>query len=305
MLESAFKEISFYLRNYDYGNETNIINKKNSSGDIIKDVDIECEKIMIKHIKKSAINIVGYISEETKTFVPLNRKYLKTKTYAAHGDKEYIIAFDPLDGSSNTHSNINTGTIYAIYEYDSSTCSIINIIKAGYCLYGAATIMVETHYGETLMKQMNENNEFVLCKKINMETNNSQTKIISINYEEYEPEINYLKNQYRIEGYKHRWTGTMVADAHRLLINDGLFFYTCGTKTPDGKIRFLYEAIPMAFIFSNAGGIGINESHLDILKSIQNYKINNVHKKTSIILCSNKEFKKMKTMVDVFNSTKF
>jgi fructose-1,6-bisphosphatase I len=306
MLEAAFKEISHYLREYKYGNNANDkINEKNSSGDVIKDADIVCENIIINHIKKSSINIVGYISEETKTFVPLNRKYLKTKLYANQGDKEYIIAFDPLDGSSNMTSNINTGTIYAIYEYDSTNCTILNIIKAGYCLYGPATILVETHYEEVTMKQLDINNEFIFCKKIDMNNNVLNTKIISINHEEYEPEINYLKNQYRRLGYKHRWSGTMVADVHRLLINDGLFFYTSGTKAPNGKIRFLYEAIPMAFIFSKAGGIGLNESFLDILKSIQNYRIDNVHKKTSIILCSKSEYVKMTDMIDMFNTTKY
>ena len=304
MLESAFKEISKYLKFCNYGTE-NTSHKKNNSGDIIKDADIVCENIIVNHIKKSSTNIVGYISEETKTFVPLNRKYLKTKLYANPGDKEYIVSFDPLDGSSNMTSNINTGTIYAIYEYDSSNCTILNIIKAGYCLYGPATIMVETHYDEVIMKQLDINNEFVFCKKIDMNNNISDTKIISINHGEYEPEINFLKNQYRSKKYKHRWTGTMVADAHRLLLNDGLFFYTSGTNSPDGKIRFLYEAIPMAFIFSKANGIGLNESFLDILESINNYRIDNVHKKTSIILCSNNEFIKMTDMLDMFNTTKY
>lgn len=305
MLEAAFKEISDYLRFYNYGIDKDYLDKVNSSGDKIKDADIVCESIIVKHIKKSSINIVGYISEETKTFVTLNRKYLKNKVYANQGDKEYIVAFDPLDGSSNMSSNINTGTIYAIYEYDSLNCKILNIVKAGYCLYGPATILVETHYDSVLMKQLNINNEFVFSKRISMDVNTSKNKIISINHEDYEPEINYLKKQYRTLGYKHRWTGTMVADVHRLLMNDGLFFYTSGSKAPNGKIRYLYEAVPMAYIFSNAGGIGLNESLFDILKSIQNYKIDNVHKKTSIILCSKNEYTKMLNMIDIFNTTKY
>ena len=239
MLEKAFSEIAEYLRVVNYGNIDNSNTLINESGDTVNDVDIVCQNILIKHIKQSAINIVGYISEETKTYVPINRKYLKTKTYGAEGDTEYIVAFDPLDGSANMASNINTGTIYAIYEYDSSSCTIKSIIKAGYCIYGPATLLVETHYDNAVLKQLNQDGEFIFRKIINIKENNSKTKIISINHEEYEPEINYLKQQYRSANYKHRWTGTMVADAHRLLMNDGLFFYTCGTKSPGGKIRFL------------------------------------------------------------------
>lgn len=304
MLEKAFSEIAEYLRTVDYGNIDNSNALMNASGDSIKDADIVCEKIIIKHIKQSSLNIVGYISEETKTFVPINRKYLKNKTYGIEGDTEYIIAFDPLDGSSNIASNINTGTIYAIYEYNSTNYTIKNIIKAGYCLYGAATLLVETHYDNTVMKQLDATGEFIFRKNLNIKENKSKTNIISINHEEYEPEINYLKQQYRNLNYKHRWTGTMVADTHRILMNDGLFFYTCGTKSPVGKIRFLYEAIPIAFIFSKAGGIGLNEGYMPILKSIKNYKINDVHKKTSIILSSNEEYKKMIHLLDIYENTK-
>ena len=304
MLELAFKEISEYLRCANYGNTDDSSTSMNESGDKIKDADIVCQDIIIKHIKQSAINIVGYISEETKTFVPINRKYLKNKTYGSAGDIEYIIAFDPLDGSANMASNINTGTIYALYEYDSVNCIIKNIIKAGYCLYGPATLLVETHYDNAVLKQLNVSGEFIFRKNIKLGENKSKTKIISINHEEYEPEINYLKQQYRNANYKHRWSGTMVADAHRLLMNDGLFFYTRGTKSPSGKIRFLYEAIPMAFIFSKAGGIGVNECYTSILKTIKNYKINEVHKKTSIILSSIEEHHKMINLLDIYENTK-
>jgi len=304
MLEQAFKEIAEYLRCVNYGNMDDSSTTINASGDSVKDVDIICQDIIIKHIKQSAVNIIGYISEETRTFVPINRKYLKTKTYSNNGDIEYIIAFDPLDGSSNMASNINTGTIYALYEYDSANCTIKNIIKAGYCLYGPAMLLVETHYDNTVLKQLDMSGEFIFRKNINFKENKSKTKIISINHEEYEPEINYLKQQYRNANYKHRWSGTMVADAHRLLMNDGLFFYTRGTKSPSGKIRFLYEAIPMAFIFSKAGGIGTNEGYTSILKTIKNYKINEVHKKTSIILCSTEEYNKMINLLDIYENTK-
>ena len=304
MLERAFNEIRQYLCDVNYGNIDDTNTTENVSGDTIKDADIVCQNIIIKYIKQTPINIVGYISEETKTFVPINRKYLKNNTYDNHGDIEYIIAFDPLDGSSNMASNINTGTIYALYEYDSLNCTIKNIIKAGYCLYGPATLLVETHYDKTVLKQLDNNGEFVFRKNINIEENKSKTKIISINHEEYEPEINYIKQQYRNANYKHRWSGTMVADAHRILMNDGLFIYTQGTKSPSGKIRFLYEAIPMAFIFSKAGGIGVNEGYTSIVKTIKNYKLTEVHKKTSIILCSIKEYDKMIKMLEIFENSK-
>ena len=295
MFESAFIKIANMLKEKDFNvvSETENIN---ASGDIIKREDVLAHEYMVEYIKNIQLNIVGYISEESKTYVPIKNKV----SLFQYGDKEYIIAFDPLDGSSNAEMNISSGTIYALYEYDSVNNKIIDIIKAGYCLYGPATILVETHYDNTIMKVL-KNNKFEFCKNIDF-NRNSKIKYISINNEDYEPEIKYLKQQYK--NYKHRWIGTLVADAHRLLMNNGIFFYTHNSNHPTGKIRYYYEAIPMAFIFSKSGGLGINNSYSNILKTIKNRTLNSIHMTTSIILCSSSEYLKLRTHLDNYEFSK-
>ena len=280
MFEKAYVEISDMLSNKCFSSDNfNVI--KNASGDIIKKEDIQANNIIVKYIKESQLNIVGYISEENKVFVPLENKQ--------NGETEYIIAFDPLDGSSNVEFNINCGTIYGLYSYNSSENKIIDIVKAGYCLYGSSTVMVETHYNNVIMKIL-KNRTFEFCKNIKF-NNAGQNKYISINNQKYEKEIEYMRRYYSTNNYKLRWVGTMVADIHRLLLNDGIFFYTCEQDNKCGKIRYYYEAIPMAFILSKCGGVGINMSYANILSGIKYHTIKNIHATTSVILCSKNELK--------------
>lgn len=279
MLEKAYIEISDMLSKKSFTSiNYNVI--KNASGDIIKKEDILANNIIVKYIRESQLNIVGYISEENKVFVPLDNK--------RNGESEYIIAFDPLDGSSNVDCNINCGTIYGLYSYNSSENKIIDIVKAGYCLYGSSTVMVETHYDNVIMKVLN-NGKFEFCK--NIKFNDGMKKYVSINNQKYEKEIEHMRRYYRLNKYKLRWVGTMVADVHRLLLNDGIFFYTCDQDNQNCKIRYYYEAIPMAFIISKCGGAGINMSYANILKTIKYHTIQNIHTTTSLILCSNSELK--------------
>lgn len=291
MLEKAYIEIAKHLRNKNFREQLQIARDFNSSGDVVKQDDLICNNIIIKYLKDSHLNIIGYISEEVKTFVPLKKNI-------SDGENEYIVAFDPLDGSLNADFNINTGTIYALYLYDKKTNTINDIIKAGYCLYGSSTVMVETHYDEVIMKVL-QNDVFIECKKLYFK-DDAKIKFISINNEEYDPEIRFLKQQY--QGYKHRWVGTMVADAHRLLLNDGLFLYTSTQQNPNGKIRYYYEALPMAYIFSKAGGIGLNSGYSSILDTVKNSKLKNIHISVSIILCSLSEYINMKRLINIFNN---
>tara|TARA_A100001015_G_scaffold291514_1_gene365756 strand:- start:1472 stop:2356 length:885 start_codon:yes stop_codon:yes gene_type:complete len=288
ILEEAFIEISNYLR-YNYIDS--YTNKTNSSNDIISDADIYCNNVIKKNIKKINYNIIGFISEENKDIFFFD-VIKKTK-------KNYIIAFDPLDGSSNVSSNINSGSIYIIYEYDYIKNCFSNIIKAGYCLYGPSTILVETFDNEVKMYILNNKNNFEYVKDIVFK-NNTNNKIYSINSSnEYNNDINNLIRLYKQNNYKQRWIGTMVADCHRILLNDGIFIYPGSSRNKNGKIRLFYEALPFAYIFHLAGGIGINDGYQNILESCNLYDINFIHTKIGIILCSKKEYENLNNILDL------
>nr|QFG74449.1 MAG: fructose-1-6-bisphosphatase, N-terminal domain [Megaviridae environmental sample] len=294
ILENAFIKITDYLRYYDF-NQAENVHLLNKSNDKVTNADIFCHDVIKDSIKDINYNIIGFISEESPEIV-----------FIKHHDiskKNYIIAFDPLDGSSNVNFNINSGSIWIIYEYDIHSKCLVDIVKAGYCLYGPSTILVETENDKVKMYTLNKNNKFIFKKNINFNTNlNNTEKIYSINQSnEYDKEVNYLIRSYNTLNYKQRWVGTMVADCHRILTSNGIFIYTNSVKYPEGKIRLYYEGLPFAYIYKLAGGHGLNSGYKDLLNTFNSCKVNNVHITAGIILCSDHEYKKLNNILEFYD----
>jgi len=277
LLQSSFIQISNLIRNSNnlkLGHENSLQNK---TGDLVKELDILSHNIIVDEIK--TINeIAGYISEESEEicFTSPNGKY--------------IVAFDPLDGSSNINCNVTVGTIYGIYLWDSHLKEIGDIIDAGYCLYGPCTNLVRTEEGIVKMYQLNSNNEFDFISELSLEGNTM--KIYSINESNYydfkSAKIRQLLMDYKIKKYNLRLVGSMVADCHRTLIQGGVFIYPATNGNPDGKLRLAYESMPMALIFETCGGLS-----LDGYKSILEHKIDlkNIHQKIPTFLGSKEEIR--------------
>ena len=142
---------------------------------------------------------------------------------------------------------------------------------------------------------------FIRFGQIHFDLIKDKKKIYSINEsKDYDPEIRFLLQQYKKNHYNMRWVGTLVADAHRILINDGIFYYPNSEKNPNGKIRILYESIPLAFIFKNAGGVCLNGSFNNMLERISNYNLNYPHLKTSIVLASKTEYENMRSLLNLY-----
>eukprot|EP00188_Purpureofilum_apyrenoidigerum_P004162 Plantae.Rhodophyta-Purpureofilum_apyrenoidigerum.ctg45798.p1 GENE.Plantae.Rhodophyta-Purpureofilum_apyrenoidigerum.ctg45798~~Plantae.Rhodophyta-Purpureofilum_apyrenoidigerum.ctg45798.p1 ORF type:complete len:248 (-),score=58.97 Plantae.Rhodophyta-Purpureofilum_apyrenoidigerum.ctg45798:162-905(-) len=190
---------------------------------------------------------------------------------------KYAIAFDPLDGSSNIDANVSIGTIFAIYRLDldappkdpedaaKATMRVGrgNIACAGYAMYGSATNLVlsfgEGVHGFTLDPSIGE---FVLTHP-NIKIPQSG-KIYSVNEGNAKnwnkPTSSFVQNaKYPETGSAKslRYIGSMVADVHRTLLYGGIFMYPADKKNSTGKLRLLYEAVPMAYLIENAGGRAI------------------------------------------------
>ena len=297
VFKTIFKDISHHLRfntlNNMEGYGTNI------SGDVIKKIDIECEQLFIKHLEHNTLNIIGYISEETDKLT-----YFHDLTPDTSKDT-YIVAFDPLDGSSNYSSNINTGSIYAIYRYNKVTNSLIDIVHSGYCLYGINSIMVYTENNNVIMSVLTGWDNFIKVQNLHFSSIQKKTKTYSINESNnYDPEIRFLLQQYKSKNYTMRWVGTLVADAHRILLNDGVFYYPTTNNHPKGKIRMLYESIPFAYIFKLAGGVGLNTCYSNILDRIGNFNLDNPHVASGIILASDAEYKNLQNLLELYEENK-
>jgi fructose-1,6-bisphosphatase I len=184
---------------------------------------------------------------------------------------KYIFMMDPLDGSSNIDVNVNIGTIFSIYRKKTEGDRVTDEdllqkgeeqVAAGYIVYGSSTIFIYTSgqgvHGFTLDPSLGE---FFLSHP-NLKIP-EQGSIYSVNegnwgvWDEAQKNlVSFLKeeNESSDRPYKLRYIGSLVADFHRTLLKGGLFMYPKDKKSPEGKLRFSFEAAPLAFIVENAGG---------------------------------------------------
>lgn len=186
----------------------------------------------------------------------------------------YVVLFDPLDGSSNIDTGITIGTIFSVYRKQSAgkTATLADLLQrgdrqvaAGYIVYGSYTMLVYTTgrgvHGYTLAPTVGE---FLLTHAdITIPPRGTTYSANGGNYAYWQPEVqrymDYLVEEAPADQrpYSHRYVGTLVADFHRTVLHGGIFFYPADIKdprTPSGKLRLLYEAMPLAFIACAAGG---------------------------------------------------
>ncbi|MFN8355294.1 MAG: class 1 fructose-bisphosphatase [Spirosomataceae bacterium] len=179
---------------------------------------------------------------------------------------KYIVAMDPLDGSSNIDCNVSVGTIFSIYRRISpvgTPPTVEDVLQpgyrqaaAGYLIYGSSTMLVyTTGHGVNGFTYENSLGEFILSHP-DMRTP-TDGAIYSCNegnfYKFDQPVQEYLDNCRRA-GYSARYIGSLVADFHRNLLKGGVYLYPPTQKTPKGKLRLLYECYPLAFLVEQAGG---------------------------------------------------
>ncbi len=184
---------------------------------------------------------------------------------------KYVFMMDPLDGSSNIDVNVSTGTIFSIYRKKSLGDTVTDQdllqkgtdqVAAGYVVYGSSTMFVYSSghgvHGFTLDPSLGE---FILSHPdIRIPERGNIYSINEGNTENWEDKqkkfVSYLKKMDKASGrpYKARYVGSFVSDFHRNLLKGGIFMYPSDAKNPSGKLRFEFEAGPMAFIAENAGG---------------------------------------------------
>ncbi len=254
----------------------------NVQGENVQKLDEYANRILIHRMERSGA-LCAMASEENADIIPVSERF-------ARGD--YILIFDPLDGSSNIDVNINVGTIFSILrrvsspERDVETDDVLQPgykqVAAGYFLYGPSTMLVYTTgqgvHGFTLDPSVGE----FLLSHPDMRIPH-QGKIYSVN----EGNVAFWdegaaraaasfksQNNPRNAPYSLRYVGSLVADFHRTLQYGGIFMYPLDYKSPDqprGKLRLLCEASPLAFVAEQAGGaasdgkgriLDISPSHL-------------------------------------------
>lgn len=240
---------------------------ENVHGEQVQKLDVFANQVMFRALDHTGL-VACMASEENETFIPIPDKF-------PAGD--YVVIYDPLDGSSNIDVNVSIGTIFSIHKKITkgergtlADCLQLGSrqVAAGYILYGSSTMMVYTTgagvHGFTLDPSIGE---FVLSHPL-MRFPEPPKKVYSVNEAYY---ARWSRGQQRLVthlktdgGFGSRYIGSLVADMHRILLQGGLFMYPAETQNTQGKLRLLYEAAPMAMVIEQAGGRASNGS-MDVM----------------------------------------
>jgi len=212
----------------------------------------------------------------------------------AEGGK-YCVIFDPLDGSSNLDVGVGVGTIFSILRNDPTIPDAVGTlcqpgskqVAAGYVLYGSSTVFVLTTGRGVDMFVLNpEIGSFVLVKsQIQIPPTGKIYSVNEANRRTFPAGFSRYLDWAHEQGYSSRYIGSMVADVHRTLLKGGVFLYPPTKKNPEGKLRLMYEANPIAMIMEQAGGKGVT----GVAGRILDIQPTSIHQRTSVILGSRDE----------------
>jgi fructose-1,6-bisphosphatase len=215
----------------------------------------------------------------------------------------FLLVFDPLDGSSNTDVNVSVGTIFSVLRHDRAEAPVTQDylqtgrqqVAAGYAIYGPATMLVLTvgkgTHGFTLDREIGnyilthpnlaipeDTNEFAI--------NTSNARFWESPVHRYVTECQAGKAGERGRDFNMRWIASMVAEVHRILMRGGVFMYPKDTKDPakPGRLRLMYEANPISFLIEQAGGLSTTGR-----KHLLDVQPEGLHQRIPVILGSRNE----------------
>ncbi|MDR5735046.1 class 1 fructose-bisphosphatase [Caballeronia sp. LZ025] len=265
---ASIKTIAAALMRGALGGQHGSAQSVNTHGEEQKKLDLVTNDIFLQHCEWDGL-LAGMVSEEMEGVYAVPEPYPRG---------EYLLAFDPLDGSSNIDINGVVGSIFSVSRRNASRHDAPSEadflrpgseqVAAGYAIYGPATMLVisvgnGTH-GFTLERDVGN---FVLTHSdIRIPDDSCEFAINVSNERFWEPPVRrYVKEckegrtGCRAQDSNMRWIASMVAEVHRILMRGGVFMYPRDFKTPEmeGRLRLLYEANPMSFLVEQAGGLSI------------------------------------------------
>jgi len=263
--------------------------EQNSTGDDQKKLDVLSNEMMINALLNSGVCSV-LVSEENEDpiIVPEDKR------------GKYCVAFDPLDGSSNIDCNVSVGTIFSVYEVQegSNGGSVDDLLRsgaecicAGYVAYSSAVELVFTFKGGFVHGFCLDPTigEFVLTRPHMIFPQDGGKRIYSCNEaneKHWDKPIQDAVKEFKTaeDPYTARYVGSMVADIHRTILYGGIYIYPADKKSPNGKLRCLYEGIPMALIIEQAGGIASTGLFKGKFQRVLELEPDEIHCKCPIIM---------------------
>jgi fructose-1,6-bisphosphatase I len=289
----ACKSISYVVTKGALGDMMGESDSSNVQGEVQKKLDIIANEVLIDANEWGG-HLAAMASEEMEYIHIVPNRYPKG---------EYLLLFDPLDGSSNIDVNISIGTIFSVLKkpegHEVNEQDFLQSgghqVAAGYCVYGPQTTLVITiGFGVAEFTLDKERGSFILTQEnIQIPHDTQEYAINSNNQRHWAPPIQrYIDecvagtNGPRGKNFTMRWVGSMVADVHRILMRGGIFLYPWDSREPNrpGKLRLLYEANPMAWIIEQAGGAASNG-----IDRILDIEPKSLHERVSVILGSKNE----------------
>jgi fructose-1,6-bisphosphatase I len=254
----------------------------NVQGEAVKKMDLFANEVFIAVFKQSGL-VCRLASEEMEKpyYIPENCPIGR-----------YTLLYDPIDGSSNVDINLNVGSIFSIRQQagDDPEQTGIDLFQpghrqlaSGYVLYGPSTILVYSIgkgvHAFTLDPSLGE---FILsAENIQIPKHGPVYSVNEGNFWQWDEALrDFTRYVHRHEGYTARYSGALVGDIHRILLQGGVFVYPGTLKNPEGKLRLLYESAPLAFLIEQAGGSATG------LQPILEVIPDHLHQRTPLIIGS-------------------
>jgi len=292
----ACKSISGAVNKGAIGGVLGAAGSHNVQGEAQKKLDIIANDVLIEANEWGG-HLAAMASEEMEGIYPVPNRY-------PHG--EYLLLFDPLDGSSNIEVNVSIGTIFSVLKKPEGSAAQevceadflqpgTRQVAAGYCIYGPQTTLVLTiGAGVAVFTLEREQGTFVLVQdgvRIPEETQEFAINMSNMRHwaqpvRRYVEECLAGRAGVRGKDFNMRWVASMVADVHRIMTRGGIFLYPWDAREPQkpGKLRLLYEANPMAWLVEQAGGAASNGQ-----QRILEIAPQQLHQRVSVMLGSKSE----------------
>jgi fructose-1,6-bisphosphatase I len=294
----ACKSISLAVNKGALGGVLGTAQSENVQGEMQKKLDIIANEVLIEANEWGG-HLAAMASEEMDGIYAVPNRYPQG---------EYLLLFDPLDGSSNIDVNVSIGTIFSVLRKPEGEQQVLlsdflqpghQQVAAGYCIYGPQTTLVLTvGDGVAMFTLDREQGSFVLvAQNVQIPPDTQEFAINMSNMRHWAAPVRRYVDEClqgregpRGKDFNMRWIASMVADVHRILTRGGIFMYPWDKREPDraGKLRLMYEANPMGWLVEQAGGAACN-GHQRIL----DLHPSQLHERVSVILGSRNEVQRV------------
>jgi len=298
VVSRACKTISHSVSKGALGDVLGAASTENVQGEIQKKLDIISNEILLQANEWGG-HLAAMASEEMESFHPIPNRYPKG---------EYLLLFDPLDGSSNIDVNVTIGTIFSVLKapegmQEPSEQDFLQVgtkqVAAGYAVYGPQTMLVlTTGKGVNCFTLDREMGSWVMTQRdIKVPADTAEYAINASNARHWFPPVRRYIDELeqgqvgpRGKNFNMRWIASMVADVHRILNRGGIFMYPADARDPDkpGKLRLMYEANPMSLIIEQAGG-----ASTDGQQRILDIQPTGLHQRVAVFLGSKNEVERV------------